>query len=687
MILRIVTAALLLMIPPALAQVLINIDAATNDSSLPVIVPVAPGTYQAKLVPGYPGALYSAWSNDSNEAGTWGTHHCIRRTSDGRLFFGGRAAAADSPGQALSRTPNRAVLVNVPTPQNLEFYVSESTLANNLGGVSVLLEPVATQPGRIGADPAGVLRGSKVPMPDDLRLEWGPSCSSSATDYAVYEGTLGSWGSHVPNRCTTAGATSTVITPMPGDSYFLIVPQSATEEGSYGTDSSGVPRGQSMTPCRTTSVLAECPVRTETIFIGTGDVDTTPDYNGILRITESPPANSGNCFSPRPLDASLAMNTWGDLTDGDPGPTTMPPSALGIFPHGIFYSRKTDELFIAALYTTDQPSLLPATPCGPGSCPPSPGSTCSCAAGQIGSLGVLENARSLGVTSPLSPNWYEYDRHVYHHGWDPSPDLPELDQPHSVWYDHAHGEIYIANSEAGVSVFGHLADGNVAPRRAFTHAELSLPVSVAYDVTTDVLFVGTLDVGMPPQGQVAIFKRASTRTSGMLSVPPDLIVYDPAWQHFIHNVWYDPVADAIWVGNHSETVYRNALRGLLSANEFSDYPMPACSVATGIWTCDLSGALELALDVQPGWIPAGVGFVTGGIWFDVEWGRLYATVGESSGGPVPGPPIGTGTHVIMVYNDARSVFTPATPPPSRTVCWENVGTYYGPQPISASVEY
>jgi len=668
MIKRIVPAVFLLLASPVAAQVTVNIDATTNDSSSPVVVMVAAGTYQAKLTG--PPSPSTAWSSDTGEPGTWGTHYRIQRTSDLRLYYGGRAAAADSPSQAYSRTPNRALLIDVPFPQPLRFFIDDSFLSDNQGGVSVRLELVATQPGRTGANPAGQLRVSKVPMSGNLNLQWGASCSPAATDYAVYEGTLGSWSSHLPKICSTGGALSATITPMSGSAYYLVVPQSATEEGSYGTDSAGLPRSQSSTPCQTPSVLAECPVRTETVFIGMGDVDETQDYNGILRITETPPADSGSCATPRTPDASLAMNTWGDLTDGDP--LAVPPSALGIFPHGIFYSRKTDELFIAAMYTTDTPASLPTAP--------------------IGSIGVLEGARSLAAVSPLSPAWYEYDRHVYHHGWDPSPDRPQLDHPHSVWYDDVHQEIYVANSSTGiVSVFDHRADGNAAPRRTFTHAELNVPVSVAYDATTDTLFVGTLDVSGAAQGQVAIFKHASTRPSGTLTIPPDLIVYDSAWGHFIHNVWYDPVADTLWIGNHSETVYRHSLDGLLGANEAMDFTTTAatCSLTGGVWRCDLAGVQELALNVRPSWPTTPNSFVTGGIWFDVDWGRLYVSVGErDSMGPVPGPPDPLmGTHAVLVFDNARVPFAPASPLPNRTLCWDNVGTYYGPQPVSVLVEY
>ena len=42
----------------------------------------------------------------------------------------------------------------------------------------------------------------------DVTLSWGASCTATDTDYEVYEGTLGTWYSHEPRSCTTAGATS-----------------------------------------------------------------------------------------------------------------------------------------------------------------------------------------------------------------------------------------------------------------------------------------------------------------------------------------------------------------------------------------------------------------------------------------------------------------------------------------------
>jgi len=92
-----------------------------------------------------------------------------------------------------------------------------------------------------------------------LDLTWGASCGSLATDYAVYEGTLGVWSSHQPLACSTAGALAATVTPSSGDRYYLIVPVSATQEGSYGTNSGGAEIPQSSSPCKTSQDLSACP--------------------------------------------------------------------------------------------------------------------------------------------------------------------------------------------------------------------------------------------------------------------------------------------------------------------------------------------------------------------------------------------------------------------------------------------
>ena len=91
-----------------------------------------------------------------------------------------------------------------------------------------------------------------------LDLTWGASCGAAATNFAVYEGTIGSWTSHTPLLCSTSNATSATVTASSGDRYYLVVPLSTTQEGSYGTTSAGAEIPQSMSPCKASQDLSGC---------------------------------------------------------------------------------------------------------------------------------------------------------------------------------------------------------------------------------------------------------------------------------------------------------------------------------------------------------------------------------------------------------------------------------------------
>jgi hypothetical protein len=88
----------------------------------------------------------------------------------------------------------------------------------------------------------------------DVVLTWSVSCIPNDADYAVYEGVLGDFTSHVPiappNECTTGGATSVTFAAGPGDLYWVVVPQGSQREGSYGTDSYGMQRPPSAAACK-----------------------------------------------------------------------------------------------------------------------------------------------------------------------------------------------------------------------------------------------------------------------------------------------------------------------------------------------------------------------------------------------------------------------------------------------------
>ncbi len=98
---------------------------------------------------------------------------------------------------------------------------------------------------------ASLLVGKNVAT--DLSLTWGPSCLGSDIDYAVYEGVVGDFHSHLPvteTGCTTAGATNAMLSPGSGRRYYLVVPQATLREGSYGIDGEGTPRSPSSSACR-----------------------------------------------------------------------------------------------------------------------------------------------------------------------------------------------------------------------------------------------------------------------------------------------------------------------------------------------------------------------------------------------------------------------------------------------------
>jgi hypothetical protein len=127
-------------------------------------------------------------------------------------------------------------------------------------GASVTIDESATT---IGPGEARSLRIARPPgagEPSSLMLEWSATCTSGASDYAIYEGVLGSWYSHAQIDCTDDGADlQETVAPSPGNRYYLVVPLSAVNEGSYGTDSHGVERPAGAPACRASRVPTTCP--------------------------------------------------------------------------------------------------------------------------------------------------------------------------------------------------------------------------------------------------------------------------------------------------------------------------------------------------------------------------------------------------------------------------------------------
>ena len=94
--------------------------------------------------------------------------------------------------------------------------------------------------------------------PSNIIFRWGASCRAADTRYALYEGTLGSWTSHVPLTCNVFG-TAVGRVPGAGDRYYLVVPSDGTIEGSYGVDGNGNERPAGATACHPQSFGACVP--------------------------------------------------------------------------------------------------------------------------------------------------------------------------------------------------------------------------------------------------------------------------------------------------------------------------------------------------------------------------------------------------------------------------------------------
>lgn len=91
-----------------------------------------------------------------------------------------------------------------------------------------------------------------------VTLSWGASCVASDSDYAIYEGTLGQFDTHLPAVCSSGGELTRTLTPAAGDRYFLVVPRNAEREGSYGVDSVGSPRASSASACLPQALAPAC---------------------------------------------------------------------------------------------------------------------------------------------------------------------------------------------------------------------------------------------------------------------------------------------------------------------------------------------------------------------------------------------------------------------------------------------
>jgi hypothetical protein len=159
--------------------------------------------------------LYAA-RVDANGAFTWTPSHLAFATS-----------ASTKSRLAARRGPAFAVLAWTDDRSGTDdIFVQNINPDGTLG-------PPATGPGEVAG-----FRITKGPGASELTFTWEVSCEASA-DYGVFEGTLASLRTdvydHDPVVCTDEPPLlEETITPLDGDSYYLVVPLGSSAEGSHG---------------------------------------------------------------------------------------------------------------------------------------------------------------------------------------------------------------------------------------------------------------------------------------------------------------------------------------------------------------------------------------------------------------------------------------------------------------------
>jgi PKD repeat protein len=200
-------------------------------------------------------------------------YHSANTEGDNFVFEYSRDRLSWTPMITVTKTTDNDVLQSYAFPQDVTglLYVRVRDLDRTTGrtkldtvGIDQMYVASKASSGRAGevAQGAAALVGGMLSVSKSsggLLLAWGPSCVSTDTDFAAYEGPIGDFRAHVPAMCSTGGATSATISPSAGNTYYLVAPTDHYYEGRYGMSSSGVETPPGPTRCYPAALVTGCP--------------------------------------------------------------------------------------------------------------------------------------------------------------------------------------------------------------------------------------------------------------------------------------------------------------------------------------------------------------------------------------------------------------------------------------------
>ncbi len=183
-----------------------------------------------------PGTVSLQYSTDSGSS--W-TTLVSGEPNDGSYTW----TVPDAPG---TRTRVRVLRPNRVSPTPSPYPSACSSDASNADFAIVAALEAGTVPGT--GTPLRVQKSGS-----DLTVTWGASCAATASDYAIYEGTLAALRScvwdHVSRTCTAGTDFTQTLTPGSGNRYYLVAPLAGSYEGTLGLTSWGILRPAAAAAC------------------------------------------------------------------------------------------------------------------------------------------------------------------------------------------------------------------------------------------------------------------------------------------------------------------------------------------------------------------------------------------------------------------------------------------------------